>query len=265
VWALKDRRPFITLLIALIVLSWLVLFVWGESPYGQFLSHEGMSQTNNLCWPDGLSSTFNGQHVLLILIFVLGWTLMTVAMMLPTSLPLVSLFHSITRQRPNRAYLVALLIIGYLFTWLLFGFAAHIGYWGLHEAIDRNAGLETNAWILGASVILLAGLYQFTPLKYYCLEKCRSPFSFISEHWQGTHEKMQAFKLGVHHGIFCIGCCWALMLLMFAVGVWNVGWMLALGAVMAVEKNLPWGRRLSTPLGIALLCWGLILIAFGLR
>lgn len=264
-WALTDRRPFITLLVALIVLSWLVLFVWGQSTYGRFLSHEGMSQIDSLCWPDGLSSTLDGKHVLMILIFILGWTLMTVAMMLPTSLPLVSLFHSITRRRSDRTNLVALLITGYLSIWVLFGFAVHIGYWGLHETVEHNAWLETNAWILGAMVILLAGVYQFTPLKYYCLEKCRSPLSFITEHWQGTHEKMQAFQLGVHHGIFCIGCCWALMLLMIAVGVWNVGWMLALGAVMAVEKNVPWGRRFSTPLGVALLGWGLILVVLGLR
>jgi predicted metal-binding membrane protein len=107
---------------------------------------------------------------------------------------------------------------------------------------------------------VLAGLYQFTPLKYQCLDKCRSPLSFIMGHWQGSHEQAQAFRLGVHHGIFCIGCCWSLMLLMFVVGMANIGWMLALGIVMAVEKNMPWGRRLSAPLGAVLLGWGLILV-----
>ena len=84
---------------------------------------------------------------------------------------------------------------------------------------------------------MLAGLYQFTPLKYACLDKCRSPLSFITEHWRGSHERTQAFRLGVHHGLFCIGCCWSLMLLMFAVGVGNLGWMLVLGALMAIEKT----------------------------
>jgi predicted metal-binding membrane protein len=138
----------------------------------------------------------------MILIFVLGWTLMTVAMMLPTSLPLVTLFHFITRRRSDHTLLVALLITGYLSIWILFGFAAHIGEWGLHETVEHNGWLGTNAWILGAMPILLAGVYQFTPLKYYCLEKCRSPLSFITEHWQGRHEKMQALQVGVHHGIF---------------------------------------------------------------
>jgi predicted metal-binding membrane protein len=81
--------------------------------------------------------------------------------------------------------------------------------------------------------------------------------SFITEHWRGRHEAAQAFALGLHHGLFCLGCCWLLMLLMFVVGMGSLGWMLALGTVMAVEKNFPWGRRLSTPLGVTLLGAGL--------
>jgi predicted metal-binding membrane protein len=105
----------------------------------------------------------------------------------------------------------------------------------------------------------LAGAYQSTPLKYHCLDKCRSPFSFIMEHWTGKNQLSQAFRLGLHHGIFCIGC-WSLMLLMFAVGTGNIGWMLVLGALMAVEKNLPWGRRMSKPLDILLLTCGIMLV-----
>jgi predicted metal-binding membrane protein len=77
--------------------------------------------------------------------------------------------------------------------------------------------------------VLAAGLYQFTPLKYRCLDKCRSPLSFIIGHWRGSQEKTQAFRLGAHHGLFCVGCCWSLMLLMFAVRAGNLGWMLVLG------------------------------------
>ena len=104
---------------------------------------------------------------------------------------------------------------------------------------------------------MLAGVYQFTPLKSSCLARCRSPLLFIVAHWHGRHEALQAVWLGVHHGLFCLGCCWLLMLLMFAVGAGNLGWMLALGLVMAAEKNLPWGRRISAPLGGVLLGWGL--------
>jgi predicted metal-binding membrane protein len=107
--------------------------------------------------------------------------------------------------------------------------------------------------------LLVAGGFQFSRLKYRCLDKCRAPLSFVMEHWRGRHDRRNAFVLGIHHGIFCVGCCWALMLLMFGVGVGNVGWMLGLGAVMAIEKNLPWGRKLSAPVGAALLACGALI------
>ena len=245
-WAMpNDRRPFAAFMLALIVLAWFALWMWGHSPYERFLSHEELGEA-------GEGSAF-------LLLFVAGWTVMIVAMMLPTSLPLVMLFHTFTRQRQDRRRLVALLITGYLSVWVLFGAIAHLADWGLHEAVKQNGWLQANAWIVGAGTIALAGLYQFTPLKYYCLEKCRSPLSFIAEHWRGKHEAIRSFWLGMHHGLFCLGCCWSLMLLMFAVGIGSLGWMLVLGAVMAVEKNMPWGRMISMPLGTVLLWWGLAL------
>jgi predicted metal-binding membrane protein len=104
--------------------------------------------------------------------------------------------------------------------------------------------------------LLTAGIYQFTPLKYMCLDKCRSPYSFIIEQWRGRNASIESLRLGWRHGLFCLGCCWSLMLLMFAVSVGNLVWMLALAIVMGVEKNLPWGRRISVPLGVVLLSSG---------
>jgi predicted metal-binding membrane protein len=123
----------------------------------------------------------------------------------------------------------------------------------VHRTVHQIEWFEANPWAISAIIFVTAGIYQFTPLKYVCLDRCRSPLSFVTEHWQGRQEQMQSFQLGIHHGLFCLGCCWSLMLLMFAVGAGNIGWMLALGAVMAVEKNMPWGRRISKPLGVALL------------
>ncbi len=235
-------------MVLLVSLAWVTLWAWGQSPYGRFLSHERLGEVR-----------VGGGAAILVLLFVAGWTLMTVAMMLPTSLPLLMLFHTFVRRRPDAPRLVSLLVAGYLAVWTLFGLLVHLADWGLHEAVERSVWLEANAWVIGAATLGVAGLYQFTPLKYQCLDKCRSPLSFIMEHWHGSREHAQAFRLGIHHGIFCVGCCWSLMLLMFAVGVGNLGWMLALGAVMAVEKNMPWGRRLSAPLGGLLVVWGLVL------
>lgn len=193
------------------------------------------------------------------LVFIAGWTIMMVAMMLPTSLPLVTLFHNLTRQRTNQGQLVVLLLVGYLCSWTLFGTVIYAGDWILQRALDRNAWLESSAGALAAVTVVLAGLYQVTPLKYYCLDKCRSPLSFIMQYWRGRHDRTQAFRLGVHHGLFCLGCCWLLMLLMFVVGTGSLGWMLALATVMAIEKNMSWGRWLSAPLGVFLLGWGVTL------
>src|SRR5260370_30524926 len=111
----------------------------------------------------------------------------------------------------------------------------------IHIGVDHIAWLGANTWIISATTLVVAGIYQFTPLKYQCLEKCRSPLSFITEHWQGHHERVQALWLGIHHGLFCVGCCWSLILLLFSVGVGNIGWMLMLGSAMAIEKNARWG------------------------
>ena len=92
------------------------------------------------------------------------------------------------------------------------------------------------------------------------MEQCHTPFAFVAARWHGRAPLREAFRLGLDHGAFCIGCCWALMLLMFVVGTGSLGWMLLLAAVMAGEKNLSWGRRLRTPLGIGLIAWALALV-----
>jgi predicted metal-binding membrane protein len=188
---------------------------------------------------------------------------MTIAMMLPTSLPLITLFDTLTRTRPHHTRLVILLIGGYLAAWTLFGMIIYASDYCLHQIIGHVHWLEENAWLLGALALMLAGIYQFTPLKHLCLEKCRSPLSFIAEHWHGQRETCEAFTLGVHHGAFCVGCCWSLMLLMFAIGAGSLGWMLALGAVMAIEKNMSWGGQMSRPLGMLLLIGGVAVLILG--
>ncbi len=247
----SDRKAFLWSISSLIILAWLILWLWDRSPYGRYLSHGRLGEIGL----DGAGSVF-----LAITLYLVGWTLMTVAMMLPTTLPLLDMFRRLTARRPERAQLVALVIAGYLGVWAAFGVAAHLADWVLHHVVEYSPWLEANAWVIGGGTLLLAGAFQFSRLKYRCLDKCRAPLSFITEYWRGRHDHRNALLLGINHGMFCVGCCWALMLLMFGVGVGNVGWMLALGAVMAVEKNMPWGRKLSAPLGLALLACGALIV-----
>ena len=247
--SLRNDRLFLVLLVALIALAWISLWVWGQSPYGRFLDHEALTD---------LTSEDAG----LLVFFVAGWTLMILAMMLPTTMPLISLFRAMTLDRSNHMLLLGLLISGYLVVWMGFGVAVHVGDLAIHAAAEQSAWLGSREWVIGSGTLLVAGVYQFTPLKYHCLDKCRSPFSFISGHWRGGNEPVQSIRLGIDHGVFCVGCCWSLMLVMFGVGAGSLGWMLVLGAVMGIEKNMPWGRKLSAPLGTALISWGLLTIIF---
>jgi predicted metal-binding membrane protein len=196
-----------------------------------------------------------------LVLYAVAWILMTAAMMLPSTLPLFNAFDRLTAQRPDHGRLLLLLGLGYMAVWGAFGLLAH----GLHSALlallARAPTLAWHGWLIGAATLALAGAFQFSRLKHQCLDKCRTPLGFVIEHWRGKAQARHAFALGAHHGLFCVGCCWALMLLMFALGTGSLGWMLLLAAVMAIEKNLPWGRRLSAPLGFALLAWAIVLVA----
>lgn len=246
---LAGRRFFLALMASLIVLAWILLLAWERSPYARYLDHNQL----------GALDLSTGRVLLPAALYIAGWTLMTVAMMLPTTLPLLAIFHRLTGIREDRAQLMGLLIFGYVGIWLAFGVAAHLADWFLHEAVELSAWLTANAWVIGAGTLTVAGGFQFTRLKYRCLDKCRAPLSFVMHYWRGSRERWNAFLLGMHHGAYCVGCCWALMLIMFGVGIGNVGWMLVLGVVMAIEKNMPWGRKISTPLGLVLIGWGFLI------
>lgn len=226
----------------LALLAWLSLWLWGRSPGGHLLMH-GARHVNL----SGSGLFYYGA------LFVLGWTLMTIAMMLPTAVPLLLLFRRMAGSRPNSAGLMALLVAGYLAVWILFGIVAQLAGRLLGGIAGRWSWVQASPWAVPAALLAVAGLYQFSSLKYACLEKCRTPMSFLIARWQGGTEVWQAARIGIDHGIYCVGCCWSLMLLMFLMGAGSLGWMLILGIVMALEKNLPWGRKLSAPVGGVLL------------
>jgi len=238
--ARRDRAILGGSLGALVVIAWLSIGLWSASPYGRYLHHDGA--------PGGALAA----APLDVLLFTTGWILMIVAMMLPTSVPLVLVFAGVVRRRPSPTVLVGLLLAGYLTLWAGFGLAAWVFDRGIHAAVDNWPWLAAHPQLIMGSTLLVAGLWQFSPLRDRCLDECRSPFGFIVNRWQGRSVRREAFAMGLAHGAFCIGCCWSLMLVMFGVGLGSVVAMLALGAVTAIEKNMPWGRRLTHPLGFVL-------------
>lgn len=243
-------RWFVPLFGGTVLLAWLALGVWDLSPYASYLRHDWtrLGVTASLC-----TALPAGEVIVPALLYAGGWVLMTAAMMLPTTLPLVMVFRRMTLKRPDRGRLLCLLLGGYGVAWLGFGLAAHLLGLLLLSAARASVFLTFNGWVIGVVILAAAGLFQFSPLKYRCLEGCRSPFSFVMARWKGRRPVRESLRIGFAHGVFCVGCCWLLMLLMFVVGTGSLGWMLALGAVMALEKNSRWGRRLAAPLGVALL------------
>jgi len=261
--AIDSRALFRVLMAGLVASAWLALWAWSSGPYARYLEHGR--------WTDvGIATQIcralpAGEVLVPALLYASGWVLMIAAMMLPTTLPLIEIFRRMTAGRPDATRLVALVIAGYVCAWLGFGVAAHAADWLLHAAAARIDRLAANGWVIGVAVLSVAGLFQFSALKYRCLDKCRAPLGFVLERWRGRSPARDALRIGIGHGIFCVGCCWALMLLMFVVGTASIGWMLALGAVMAAEKNLPGGRRISAPLGVALLAWAATLLFLNTR
>ena len=233
----RDRAILAGSLGALAMLAWLALWAWEGSPYGAYLHHAG-----------GIAPL-----PLEALLFTAGWVLMIVAMMLPSSVPLVLTFRAIVGRRRHPRQLVALLLLGYLLVWGAFGLVAWIGDRGIHAAVDAIPWLGTHPQVIIATTLAVAGLWQFSPLRDRCLDACRSPLGFVMHRWVGVDERRESLAMGIAHGAFCVGCCWSLMLVMFGVGLGSFTAMLALGALTAVEKNLPAGRRLTRPLGVVLI------------
>jgi predicted metal-binding membrane protein len=189
--------------------------------------------------------------VVALLIFLACWQVMTVGMMLPSSMPMVYMIvHAGRRQKRPRA-IPAAFLAAYAFVWTTFALAAFLGDTRIHWLVDHWPWLAANAWIIGATTFAIAGVFQFTPLKKRCLTMCRSPFGFFMQYYrQGVGA---AWRLGLRHGVFCLGCCWALMLVMFGIGINSLLSMALLTGVMVIEKTYPGGQRLSPVIGIVLL------------
>jgi predicted metal-binding membrane protein len=189
-----------------------------------------------------------------LLLFLVSWQVMVAAMMLPSSLPLVRMFAAASAGAPDRGKALAAFLGSYAAVWSGFGLLAFGGDAALHAAVASSPWLAANDWAIAPSVLLLAGAFQFTPLKDACLRACRHPASFLRRHYR--RGPRGGFVLGARHGLFCVGCCWALMLVMFAAGAASLILMAALTALMVHEKTRPSGARTVPLTGVVLLAAG---------
>ncbi len=191
---------------------------------------------------------------------LLAWQVMIAAMMLPSSLPLVGLYARATARAPQRRRAMTAFLGGYALVWSGFGLAAFGADAGVHAAVSSSPWLERHDWWIGGAVLALAGAFQFTSLKDACLDKCRHPAQFMTRYYE--RGPAGGLRLGMRHGAFCVGCCWALMLVMFAAGVASLIWMALLTAVMIHEKTRPAGARAVPVTGVALLAAASVVLAY---
>ena len=193
------------------------------------------------------------------------WSVMMVAMMLPSAVPMIFTFESVMRKRRQltRPYVAtSIFVAGYVAVWSAFSIAAALAQWFLHRhALLSPMMVSANA-TLGGLLLLVAGVFQFTRLKHVCLAHCRAPLEFILTRWK--EGALGAFQMGVEHGTFCAGCCWALMCLLFVIGVMNVVWIAVLTALVLLEKMLPRRVAISSTVGFALIIWGTLVLYRGL-
>jgi predicted metal-binding membrane protein len=206
------------------------------------IEHDAVLSGSSAAWPLAVS------------VFLVTWQLMTAAMMLPTSLPMIRAFAVPARAQARPVAVMGAFLAGYFAVWTAFAALALAGDAVVHWLVDRSTWLADRPWLISGGVIAGAGAFQFSPIKERCLAECRSPVQFLWRHYRPG--VANAWRLGLRHGMFCLGCCWALMLLMFAVGVGSLAWMAALTGIMVVEKTSRFGRRLVPVVGVALLIWG---------
>jgi len=202
-----------------------------------------------------MHATWDAHYLLLIFLM---WTVMMVAMMLPSALPTLLIFHTAirndkqVRSPPQRMFQFA---TGYLLAWAGFSAGATVLQWALAEAALLSPMMVSASPWLGGALLMFAGLYQWTPLKHACLRHCRSPLAFFMEHWRPGMPG--ALPLGLRHGLYCVGCCWALMLLLFVGGVMSLLWIGVITAFVLLEKLMPYGAQGGQWSGLAVVMAGL--------
>jgi len=244
----RDRQIVIGGLVFVCLASWLYILTGAGMDTGEMTPmSSGALMTMKLTWTPAYFT----------LMLVMWWVMM-VAMMLPSAAPIVLLFGTINRksQQQSRPYVpTGFFAAGYLVTWGGFSLIAVLLQWGLEQLALLSPMMQTTSSYFGATLFLAAGVYQLTPLKQSCLRHCRSPLGFLAHHWRlGSGG---AFRMGLEHGLFCLGCCWVLMALLFYGGVMNLWWIAGLALYILIEKLALPGARLSRFTGGLLILWGI--------
>ncbi len=240
----QDRAIVVVGTAAIALLGWAYLFYQGWAM--QHMDLVAMAMPNIGTW--GLMD--------LLVVFVM-WAVMMVAMMVPSATPMLLTFATVARSRraQGRAFVpVWVFLGGYLVLWMAFSLASTLAQWGLHSLALISLMMVGTSPVLGSVLLVAAGIYQWTPFKQACLRHCRTPLQFLLTYWQdGT---AGAFLMGVRHGAYCLGCCWLLMAILFAVGVMNLAWIATLSVFVLLEKIIPKGLWVAKVAGLALIGFG---------
>ena len=245
----RDRAVVTAGLAAVAVLGWVYLLFLARGMAGMDMSAD-MVMPRMQTW--GV--------VDLALLFVM-WAVMMVAMMVPSASPLILMVAAANRKRRERSdplVPTGLFLTGYLLVWTTFSAVATAAQWGLHATALLSSGMVSLSPVLGGLLLLAAGVFQFTPLKQACLTHCRSPLGFVMTHWR--EGSGGAVRMGLEHGLFCVGCCWVLMALLFVAGVMNLLWIAAISLFVLAEKVLPRGDLVGRLGGAALLVAGVVVL-----
>ena len=196
-----------------------------------------------------------------VLVLFVMWTVMMVAMMVPSAAPMILAFLTVNqhRQAAARPFVpVSIFLLGYLAVWTAFSALATAAEWWLHRAALLSPSMVATSSLLNSGLLIAAGVFQWTPLKHSCLKNCRSPLSFLMSEWR--EGSAGAFIMGLRHGAYCLGCCWALMALLFVAGVMNLLWVALIALFVLAEKVLPKGELIAKIAGVALVATGAALI-----
>lgn len=250
----RDRAIVGVALLATTLVAWLYLFhLAAVMPGMDMADMPGMAMSRDHAW--GV--------VDVVLLFAM-WAVMMIAMMVPAAAPMILTFAMVQRKRHERdraAVPTVVFLLGYAVVWTAYAAAAALAQWRLHEAALLSAVMASTSARLAGVLLLVAGVFQWTPLKQACLAKCRSPLSFVMNEWR--EGPAGAFLMGVRHGAYCVACCWALMALLFVAGVMNLVWVAGLAVFVLAERVLPGGRAVGRIAGTLLLVAGVVTLVRG--